>query len=326
MTDDEAVHLSPESLEKYFRLDAASIFQLSATVNALLEIDPTRDTLCLFVPAVGGLPEVEGFERVQVDRIARLGGGSRYRIVLDVSGMHYVGYQLIESIVANLRGGKTFRSAVGESLAVMKSLLANRGRLTDDEETGLWGELTLLEGLVGEIGESPAVASWLGPDASEHDFSLEGFEVEVKTTRGEARRHVIASETQLQRSPGRPLYLMSLQITRAGAASAGRTLPEVIADLLANLQEAASPFQAALYAAGYRSADADLYKERFQYRSKPLAYLVDDDFPSITRSGLEEAVPNLHLISDVRYRIDVGGISPSPLPTPLENICEVLSE
>ncbi len=201
MADDEAVHLNPDSLDKYFRLDAVSIFQLSEKVDALLEIDPKSEQLRLFVPAVGGMPDVDGLERVKVDRITRPGGGSRYRIVLDVAGMHYAGYQLIESIVAYLREGSTFTRAVAESIAVMKDLLANRGRLTYDEETGLWGELTLLEELVSGVGEHSAVASWLGPVASEHDFSLGTFEVEVKTTRGEGRRHVIASDTQLQPSP-----------------------------------------------------------------------------------------------------------------------------
>lgn len=323
MADDEAVHLNPDSLDKYFRLDAVSIFQLSEKADALLEIDPTSEQLRLFVPAVGGMPEVDGLERVKVDRIARPGGGSRYRIVLDVAGMHYAGYQLIESIVAYLREGSTFTRAVAESIAVMRDLLANRGRLTDDEETGLWGELTLLEDLVSGIGEHSAVASWLGPVASEHDFSLERFEVEVKTTRGEGRRHLIASDTQLQPSPGRPLYLLSLQITLAGASQEGRTLPQVVADLRAILDDTSSQFEAALYAVGYRDGDADLYRTRFQFRSKPRAYLIDDNFPSITRPRLEMTVPNLQLVSEVRYRVDVGGLSPAHMPAPLDNFCEV---
>lgn len=323
MSKGEAVHLTPESLEDYFRLGVVSVFNLSMEVSARLEIDPPSEQLRLFVPAKGGAPEVTELERIRVDRLDGPGATSAFRLVFDASGMHYAAYQLIESIVSYLRDGSSFRHAVSESIADMKDLLANRGRLTDEEETGLWGELLVLEHLIVRAGEDMAIEAWLGPGSQEHDFYLGGFEAEVKTTRAEARRHQIGSDTQFEPSPGRPLYLVSIQTTLAGAAMSGRTLPRTIADVRDVLNRSTSRFDAALHDLGYRDADADLYRTEFQLRSTPRAYLIEDVFPAVTRSRLENAVPNFQLISDVRYRVDVGGLPYAAIPVPLDDFCEV---
>ena len=319
----EAVHLTPESLDEYFRLGVVSVFQLSTELDARLEIDPPSDQMRLFVPARGGVPEVTDFERIRVDRIDGVGSTSSYRLIFDASQMHYAAYQLIESIVSYLREGNSFRQAVGESVADMKDLLANRTRLSDEVETGLWGELLLLEHLVGRVGEEPAIDAWLGPENSEHDFSFTSFEAEVKTTRAETRHHRIGTDTQLERSPDRPLYLVSIQVTLAGAATRGRTLPRLVADVRSTFKRSAHRFDAALHGLHYYDNDADLYRTEFQLRSTPRAYLVDDRFPAVTRSRLEPATPSPWLISDVRYRVDVGGLPYAAVPTPLDDFCEV---
>lgn len=323
MSDDEAVHLNPDSLEEYFRLKAVSVFQLSKKVEARLEIDPITEQLRLYVPAEDSPPDVTGFERIKVDRVSGPPGASRYRLVFDASRMHYTAYQLIESVVAHLRDGMTFRRAVVESIADMKDLLTSRGRLTEQEETGLWGELLLLEHIVEKLGEVDAIRSWLGPKMSEHDFSFDDFEVEVKTTRSEVRRHHIGSETQLEASPGRPLLLLSVQATLAGAADSGRTLPQIIGAVRERLDRTTAEFDAGLHQLGYRRDDADLYPAAYQLRSLPRAYVVDDVFPAITRTRLTSAIPDLQLLSDVRYRIDVGSLPFCNPPAPLHDFCEV---
>ncbi len=320
---DEAAHLTPESLERYFRLGIMSVFQLSVEMDARLEIDPPSDQLRLFVPAKGGLPEVTDFERIRVDRIEGAGATSRYRLIFDANRMHFAAYQLIESIVGYLREGNSFRHAVDESIADMKDLLANRSRLSEEEETGLWGELLLLEHLIERTGEEFAIETWLGPASSEHDFSFGDFEIEVKTTRSETRRHQIGTDTQLECSPERPLYLVSIQATFAGASNQGRTLPQLIAAVRVGLKRSTNRFDAALHDLQYYDNDADLYRTEFQLRTTPRAYLVDDDFPAVTPSRLERAIPRPSLISDVRYRVDVGSLSYVAIPAPLDDFCEV---
>lgn len=323
---DEAAHLTLESLEEYFRLGAVSVFSLSVEVDARLEIDPVSEQLRLFVPAKGGIPEVADLERIRVDRIDGVGATSVYRLIFDARQMHYAAYQLVESIVGYLREGASFRHAVSESIADMKDLLANRRRLSDEEEIGLWGELLVLEHLVQRVGEAQAMESWLGPAASEHDFSFADFAAEVKTTRAETRRHQIGSDTQLEPSPGCPLYLVSIQATLAGDSNKGRALPQVVAALRNKLDHSRSRFDATLHDLRYYDDDADLYRTEFQLRASPRAYLIDSAFPAITRSRLEAFIPNLSLIADVRYRVDVSSLEWSAAPAPLDEFCEVPDE
>ena len=320
---EEAEQLTPQSLEKYFLLGAVSVFDLSLEVDARLEIDPTNVQLRLFVPARGGLPDITEFERIRVERIEGAGASSRYCLTFDARQMHYAAYQLVESIVSCMRKGGSFGHAVLESIAEMEALLASRSRLSEEEEVGLWGELLLLEQLISRGGERLSLEAWLGPANSEHDFSLGEFEVEVKTTRSETRRHRIGSDTQLQSSPGRPLYLVSIQTTLAGAADEGRTLPELIDAVRTTLSSTSARFEDALRDLRYYDRDADLYQKGFQLRTKPRAYLVDDLFPAVTRERLEAAVPSFSLVSEVSYRIDVGSLPHVAIPFPLDQFCEV---
>ena len=228
--------------------------------------------------------------------------------------------------MAYLREGSSFEHAVLASIADMKHLLASRGRLTDQAETGLWGELLVLEHIIGRAGEETALESWLGAAASEHDFSFPTFEAEVKTTRAESRRHLVRGDSQLQESPDRPLFLISIQTTLAGSASTGRTLPQMIAAIRGRLRTRVTHFDAALQALGYRDTDADLYDTKLQLRSNPRAYAIDAGFPVITMWRLGEVVPNAHLVSDLSYRVDVAGLSFRPIPAPLDDFCEAPSE
>lgn len=320
--NNEAQHLTPDSLDAYIRLGVMSVFQLSEDVDARLEVDPPKDQLRLFVPAMGGLPDVTHFERIQVDRVDGTGAASRYRLIFSAKGMHHKAYQLIESIVEELKDGRPFRDAVIDSIAEMKDLLADRSRLSEEKETGLWGELCLLEHLIDCQGEEAGIDAWLGPAGSEHDFSFGAFEVEVKTTRSEARRHHVGSDTQLEPVPGRPLFLISIQATLAGTSEEGRALPELVAAVRARLSQARSRFETNLSDLRYFDEDADLYITRFQLRARPRGYLVDEDFPAITRTRLTAVVPNASMISDVHYVVDVRGLRHVPMPAPLDVFCE----
>ncbi len=317
MSDDDAGRLNPDSLEEYFRVAAVSVFELGRGFDARLEIDPVSEQLRLFVPAEGEQPDVSAFERITVDRVGGPEGNPRFRLVFDARRMHYPAYQLIEAILALMRNAFSFGHAVMASIADMKDLLANRARLSPEEVVGLWGELLVLEHVIKRSGEAAAIDTWLGPSAAEHDFSFDEFEVEVKTTRSESRRHLISSESQLEVSPNRPLFLLSLQLTLAGGADAGRTLPQIVNEIGANLTKSDSQFYATLDRLGYYRSDADLYQTSFQLRTQARAYLVDDDFPAITRPRLAAVVEGSQHLSDVRYRVDVGGLNTPPCPRPL---------
>lgn len=315
--------LTPDTVEEYFTAGVEAAFVLSDAVGATMEIDPSRQELRLISPALGADPDVTTYERIGVERINIVGKpGDWFRLTVDATRMHYEAYVLIVSIVDQLESGASFRHAVSESLSGLKGLLTSRRRMTDEKEAGLIGELLLLGHAIDRSGEDLGMLAWLGPLAEEHDFGFEGFDAEVKTTRSEARVHVIGTESQLLPSAARPLYLISIQVTLAGAAHEGFTLPELVGLTRSKLDRTRRTFDAALERVGWSDDDADLYRTRFQYRSVPRAFLVDDRFPAITGPRLDEVVPQRTLVSGVSYRVDVTHLPFAAPPAPLDDFCE----
>lgn len=316
-------HLSPDSVEEYFRAGIPMAFSLNKKLEARLEIEPDREQMRLVCPALGSDPDLTSYERISFERINILGeGGDWFRLSVDASRMHYEAYVLIESIVDQLGTGVSFRHAVSESLSSLKDLLSSRKRLTDEKEAGLIGELLVLRHAVARLGEDGALRAWLGPLSEEHDFGFEDFDAEVKTTRSEGRTHQIGSDTQLEPVPGRPLYLVSVQITRAGAAVNGFTLTELIGMTRKMLDRSLRTFDGHLEKIGWRDRDADLYKVRFQERSAPRAYLINDGFPAITAERLDVVIPQRALVTGVSYRVDATHLPFRVPPAPLNDYCE----
>lgn len=316
-------HLDPETVEEYFRLGVPTAFLFSTRPRVQLEIDPPEQQLRLICPIIGAEPDVAAYERLTCERTDFAGAGEQYQLTVDALDMHYEAYVLIESIVDQLRGGASFRHAVSESLDSLKDLLSNRKKLTDEKVTGLIGELLVLRHVLDEHGEQSAIDAWLGPFAEEHDFGFENYDAEVKTTRSEARVHRIGSETQLQPGPERPLFLISVQITPAGNARESFTLGSLIESTRALLDSSVETFDSALDGLGWQQSDADLYRTRFQVRSVPRAYLIDEDFPAITTAHLDAVVPQRVLVSAVSYRVDVTHLPHAAAPSPLSDFCEV---
>lgn len=320
-TGDQTAHLDPHAVEEYFRVGAKTAFDLIPDPAVRMEIDPAQETIELTTPAAGADPEVTSFERLSFAQFMK-DGAPWFRLRVDAQNMHYEAYVLIESVVDQLRSGASFRHAVSEALVSFKELLAGRRRLTDEKILGLIGELLVLRHVIGAAGEKTAIESWLGPSAEEHDFGFSNFDAEVKTTKSENRVHMIGSETQLEPSPGMPLHLVSIQITRAGTAAHGFTLPSLVAEIRASLDHSLRTFDAALEGLGWHETDKDLYKLRYQLRSTPRAYVVDEQFPAITSARLDAVIPNRINVSSVSYRVNVTNLPHAAIGAPLNDFCE----
>lgn len=314
-------HLDPEAVEAYFRLGVRTAFTLLEQPYTRLVIDPARRELQLVTPATGSAPEATAYERLSINTV-RAESGDMFELTVDASEMHYEAYVLIESVADRLRSGASFRHAFSESVDSLRDLLSSRNRLTEEKVAGLIGELLVLDHLIDAEGEDSAIAAWLGPLAEEHDFGLPEFDIEVKTTRSESRIHMIGSETQLAPVPGRALYLLSIQITRAGSAEDALTLSGLVSAVRSRLARTQRTFDGALEGLGWRASDRDLYPTRFQLRSRPRAYVVDNNFPAITSQALDTVVPNRAHVLSVAYRIDVTHLPNAAVPQPMRTFCE----
>ena len=200
--------------------------------------------------------------------------------------------------------------AVEDALRVWRRLLAGLGGLTHEEQVGLTGELWTLLRRLDAVG-SRAVESWTGPLGQAHDFRFDNDEIEVKTTSGERRSHRISRLDQLQPSTGRSLWLLSIQLMRAGALD-GWTLNEQIESVRNRLRTdevQRQRFSRLLSLMKWDDADAGIYPDRWQLRSDPVVVAVNEHCPRITRPLLEASVgPPTSRIDGVSYRVDLDGL------------------
>jgi hypothetical protein len=208
-----------------------------------------------------------------------------------------------------------FAEAVTATLTDFQGLLEGASVLSSDREVGLFGELTVVDCLISTLDGTRAVAAWRGPNGDEHDFDLGGEDLEVKSTLAEQRVHWIGSLGQLEPSPGRPLWLLSIQLT-TGLANAF-----AIADLVAKLRSRLAggdleAFEKKLYGAGWRDRYLATMRRRFRMRSRPLLLPVDAAFPALTHDRMAAAGMPMARLRQLAYSIDVAGLNEELCPPP----------
>lgn len=220
-------------------------------------------------------------------------------------------YQLVSEIVrAVVDDGEAPDTALLSAVARWEALLSRPSLMSEESQAGLFGELWLLERLIGSMGPL-AVDAWVGPVPQPHDFRLGDVELEVKTTSGSARVHTINGVGQLEPSLGCTLYLVSLKLANAGTG--GRSLPEAVAAIEAML--AASPitlarFQSGLAKNGYDPLHANRYSRRRRLRDNAALIEVADGVPRLTSEALASIDAQFapERLGRVVYAVNVDGM------------------
>ena len=318
---DGVVPLTTETLDAYFRAGVPTSHVMSHEPRCELLIDPRDESYEFLTPATGPLPDLAGMQRVTVDTVTTEDGAD-HRLVVQARDLRYEAYGVLVSVVQAMRGGATFAAATTAALTNLRAILSARRGLSPDQQVGLLGELLVARRLLDDAAEQDVLDWWLGPASEQHDLALPEGDVEVKTTTAERRVHVIHGLGQLRPNPGRPLWLVSIQVTRAGGGTQGTGLADLVRSVRARLTERRETFATYLHGAGWRDHDAELYRDRYLLRSDPQAYAVDDDFPAITDDRLRAAVPHHGLISAVSYRVDVSNWTAVPTGTALDGFLD----
>jgi len=298
--------LTPDTLEKYFRSGTVTTHHVSDSPEVLITIDGPGQKISVLTPRDGMQLDTSWLRRVTTGVDVRA-GVEWARLTLDARGMYAEAYGLVISVVQAVRGGATFAAASSAAMTNMKALLAAKPRISEEKQIGLVGELLVFRALLDAFDEHAVIDWWLGPLAEEHDYAFPAFDAEVKTTLGESRTHVIHGAGQLDPSPGRPLWLVSVQITRAGGDPNGAGLPGLVEEIRQRLTSTRDRFVRRLTSEGWDDDDVAMYPTTYVLRTRPAAYLVDDDFPAVTPGRLQSVVPHSNLVSDVTYRVDVSG-------------------
>ncbi|MGP4002901.1 PD-(D/E)XK motif protein [Streptomyces sp. 8N706] len=216
--------------------------------------------------------------------------------------------------------GRTPEQAFSETVRAWRTLLRRPRALSPEKSIGLIGELTVLTSLAATHGWEIAARSWKAPDGEEHDFGLCTYDIEVKATSSEERLHTVHGLNQLTPTLDRPLWVVSLQLTRGGAH--GRTLTQCVTGVREQLSEHApgatvDGWEEKLNAAGWidTAPDSAPDDERWSIRSAPLVLAADENLPRLEPSLLEGLPPDLAArIDRVGYRMDLTGLPPTPHP------------
>lgn len=254
---------------------------------------------------------------VRIDEIAQNGiRMARLRLTQErlLRDFHDLLNAVADRVVAHER---TPDQAFNETVRAWSALLERPRTLDIRKRIGLMGELAVLNSLADEHGWETAVEAWTGPLATEHDFGLLDHDIEVKTTSSVRRHHTVHGLGQLAPVDGRPLWLVSFQLTRGGAH--GRTLTQCIAAVRNRVAQAApavvAHFDSRLAVRGWCSDTPD--DERWTIRPTPLVLPVDDRLPRLT-PALFDALPQdaRECIDDVTYRIDLTHKVPVSSPEP----------
>ena len=315
-------HLSWPNLLEYLDAGAPALVRIAGPPDVDLVIEPDEPRIALRGPwpEAGDIPDLAGYRHLD-SRVGTGAAGDWVEFAVSGRGVLREAYPMLVAVADRVQlRGDGMGTAIGHVLASYRELLSSLGRLSDDQELGLFGELLVLDHLIGSVGENAAVHSWRGPTREEHDFGLGDFDIEVKTTLSGDRSHRISSLTQLDPPPDRDLWLVSVQLTTRGIG--GASLPESIERMMDRLSDPVLKglFAERLTGAGWDPTHSHLYSRRFVLRSEVLAFRVTHEFPAITARRLGIAGLPIERFGQVSYVLHTAGLPPDSPPIELRGL------
>lgn len=170
--------------------------------------------------------------------------------------------------------------------------------------TGLYGELYVLRMFVTQ-SDSSAIEGWWGPARHRHDFEYNTFAAEVKTTLNPIGYSIdVHGINQLTPGKDRPVYLLHLKLS---LDPKGENLQEIVS-ALTKCGVPAWHLTEKIDKSGLKFADLVDYSDFRIGNVTLIPYLVDENFPSITKAHLPSDV--LDRVSNLSYSLNLQGVLP----------------
>ena len=312
MTDDpwEEIVVSPEASE----ISARRIPDAGSTAWALYwGVDAQRH--CLLILQVGSghrksqrLPRLRG---LSVEASPTEGGsGERVIIRLTDREQREVFHRFCVDVVEATRVARSAGEAIERFLArtwrwhrLLRS--GQDGRLSEEEQKGLIGELRVIERCLLEVIDArDAVEGWTGPMGAPKDFEIGLVGIEAKARSPQRAEVRISSVDQLDSAGMTRLFLNVIEV---GAAFDDSATAVTVTDLAMRVRSriesldmsAAIVFDERLAATGFDWEED--YSDRRWSIGDEVLYEVADGFPRLTPSMVPAAV------DDVRYTITMAG-------------------
>jgi hypothetical protein len=289
-------------------------YQLDPGAQLVLAIDPLQGRMWLDVLLHPNdpTPKLAKYKFVSVQRHTH--AGNQYiRLETDDKDLFVELFNFSKTVADNVvNGGATAYAALLDTIGSFNRLFSNEGAITEDSRVGLIGELWVLRQLIDEVG-GDAVNCWMGPNKDAHDFRFNGAELEVKTTRSAGREHKISRIDQLQESPGKKLFLLSIQLVAAPndkSLSVSTLVSQIRGSLSDKSLLKAFNDKLAEWLPREHEDGVDEGRPLYQLRSDTVVIEVDDSFPRLVPKSLE--LLSLHeqdgRITGLNYSIDVTGM------------------
>lgn len=273
-------------------------FQLCAAVEI-----PTKERFVtigfksLFITKEKQLPIGDGFEFKKIafsdDDLygwLKIGFGQDPENYYSLSLIEYI-YLVLSNELNEKNSSKAFTTVI-DGVKDWQTYMQRikRGRLSEEDELGLFGELCFLEVLL-DNGIEKAIEFWKGPEKKAKDYALPHCCVEIKTSIGSASEFKvhISSLEQLDDSDCERLFLVCI---RTIVSQNGKTLPtkiDVIRSKLANNQQVLNDFEMKLLKSGYSDSQESLYLKGFEC-NEMLVYPVDNNFPCLTSKRIPSSI------------------------------------
>lgn len=177
------------------------------------------------------------------------------------------------------------------------------GLMNEHIRKGLLGELLFLEQRIATVGANlSTIQGWSGADGADQDFMYSDGWFEIKSIGVSSTSVTISSLEQLDCIDEGELVIQQIDKVapdKQGAFSLNDVVRR-IGTMLIDDVEALDLFRTKLSAYGY--IDLQEYSEQKYFCSGTLQYVVDKDFPRLTRSNIPSQVSSLH------YELDLSSL------------------
>jgi hypothetical protein len=304
-------HLSWERFESLVAAGPPAVERVPGVPKVEIFTDPAGSRVGIRLFSDAPAPSVPLAE--MITRTTVIEGQRAIEVSTDNSALYREFYAFACAVadgaqISGLPPSQAVEAAISSWVALVEKLAI----LSPERQTGLLGELWTLDRLASSQGWHVALGAWKGPYGEEHDFSLELADIEVKTTVSDRRVHMIGSLTQLLPTVGRPLYVLSLEFTRAGAGP-GQTLTEAVAATSASVARdepsLVTELRARLTLSGWNDDHAPYYRPRWQQRAAAHLVAVDGSCPAIVPATLASlGAERLARVMQLSYRVDLEGL------------------
>lgn len=176
----------------------------------------------------------------------------------------------------------------------------NVGVLSAEAETGLLGELIILDTLImSGMPAIEAVNAWHGPINGIQDFLIGTGAIEVKTTASQGSFLAkISSLEQMDSSSVQPLYLAGVRVALHDSGTTLIAFADSLRSRFISDSSAQSIYENLLIQAGLIKAHTDSYIRRFLH-SSTVTFHVNEEFPRLTTSNVRIE------IRKARYELDL---------------------